>query len=674
MEVEMPIKKQNDVDHIRKAINAASSKNNTSLIFFSIFLLYILISVLNTTDLMLLLPEHTFKMPLINFDLNLIAFYILAPTLLLMLHFNILFNYYMYLKKIDTHKDKLDVEALEPSVYEYAFTLSSKGFIGFMIHLFLWIWIYLIPLYILIFIYQRFADYHSLSITVLHGIIIILDIIFIILSFYFNKEHLKDEHISIRSLRYIFIYIFILPTGLIAASYFFIFFKPVTDEYNKDLIASIDDKYIYKMICKITTEIPSSFFGYWNIVGDKNNNTDYTNCFPRLTVNEAEMAKISPDALYIPRYMIENYTVDQNHLDKEDKDKKKKDIEKKLILEYGARTNLIHRNLRYADLSGCILTRADLRFSDLQGANLQKSHLQAADLSSAKLQDTVLVDAILDESIWIEKNDKNSKKTFSGINLSSAKSNGKIYFNDLNFTDITMHSVKFKSADFSKTILVRADISRSTLTDVIFEKSDLSGASLRGSDLTGAIFLKSTLFGADLSEVYKSKQDSNITLKSILKAADEDANETETLGTRIGGIIISKQKSMRGGTKTSKQKSKDDKNHRYYFNASDLTTCQEYLTIEDDSDGFDNIHVRNIKNLDKGIEKYTTAHPDCEYIKHKELSEKLEIMLRNSCKRLKSIPNKNPLNVEFMESCRSVESICIISDLCSVEPGLCNKD
>ena len=57
----MPLKNQDDVDHIRESINTLASKNNTSLIFFSIFLLYILISVLNTSDLMLLLPEHTFK-------------------------------------------------------------------------------------------------------------------------------------------------------------------------------------------------------------------------------------------------------------------------------------------------------------------------------------------------------------------------------------------------------------------------------------------------------------------------------------------------------------------------------------------------------------------------------------------------------------------------------------
>ena len=84
----MPLNKPIDLKEIRKTINVSSSKNNNLLIFFTIFMLYILISVLGTSDLMLLLPENTFKMPMINFELNLIAFYILAPIMLLLLHFN----------------------------------------------------------------------------------------------------------------------------------------------------------------------------------------------------------------------------------------------------------------------------------------------------------------------------------------------------------------------------------------------------------------------------------------------------------------------------------------------------------------------------------------------------------------------------------------------------------
>jgi len=654
----MPIKNQDDVDHIRQSINTLASKNNTSLIFFSIFLLYILISVLNTSDLMLLLPEHTFKMPLIDFDLNLIAFYILAPCLLLMLHFNILFNYNMYLKKLDADivQKHIKEETLDPSIYEYAYSLLNRGASGFWLHLFLWVWIYLIPLFILTFIYQRFADYHSLGITIFHGVIIFLDVLFIALSFYYNEKHLKGEHISIRILRY-FIYSFLFFTVVMVVSYFYIFFKPVSiDEYRQDTIEKIGKSAGKQFICQITIIIPSVFFGDgYTLEKEDDNPTDYTNCFPRLVVNEAEMAKISRDALYIPRYMIENYKSDQNHSNKD------KDIEKELILEYGARTNLKNRNLRYADLRGCILTRVDFKNSDLQGSNLQSSHLQASDLSFAKLQDANLALTRLEQSIWkqhitSDKKSKLYKPTLSGINLSNAKSNDEITFSDLNLTDINMYRVKFKSANFENTILERTDMSQSTLTDVKFGKADLSSASLRGSDLTSTDFFESILIGTDFSNTYISTKESNTSLKSIFENANSESNETR-IGTRIGGIVISEKKLE-----------DTQKPPKFFLDDTNLDECQKYLTIYDVAKGEENVHIRRIQNLNRGIIKYREENPKCKNINSKLLSKKLKIVLRDSCTRLKLLPYKSKSSEQFLKSCQSVESICTaeaeVKDLC----------
>ena len=80
-------KKIQDPEQIRKILNVSANKNNNLLIFFLTFALYILISTLGTTDLTLLLPKHGFKMPLIDFELNLLNFFILGPLLLLLLQY-----------------------------------------------------------------------------------------------------------------------------------------------------------------------------------------------------------------------------------------------------------------------------------------------------------------------------------------------------------------------------------------------------------------------------------------------------------------------------------------------------------------------------------------------------------------------------------------------------------
>ena len=78
-------------EQIRKILDVSANKNNNLLIFFFTFGLYILISTLGTTDVALLLPKQGFKMPIIDFELDLLSFFAIGPSLLLLFHFNLLF-------------------------------------------------------------------------------------------------------------------------------------------------------------------------------------------------------------------------------------------------------------------------------------------------------------------------------------------------------------------------------------------------------------------------------------------------------------------------------------------------------------------------------------------------------------------------------------------------------
>lgn len=633
---------QNDLEDIRKTINVSSSKNNNFLIFFTIFMLYILISVLGTTDLMLLLPEHMFKMPLINFDLNLIAFYILAPIMLVMLHFNILFNYNRYLKKIDIQHKKINMDTLDPSIYGYAYSMISRGFDGFLINLFLWIWIYIIPLTVLIFIYLRFADYHDNTITIFHLVMVLLDICLIFLSFFYNNIHLKHQQKAVRYLSYLFHALFAV-VFILAGVYHYFIFKPVINNkldtrIKLDTKKGICDNYIDQM---------------YDFIVDKNESfTIPSSCFPRLVVNEAEMAKISHSALYLPRFLVEDNNKNKNTSSTEK--------EKQLILEYGSRSNLRQRNLRYANLYGCILTRADLTGSDLQSSDLRKSHLQAAKLIYANLSDANLMGAKLDKAEFKDAN-------LTGANLTSAVSR-EGQFPSSTFINSIMIATNFKKADFSEANLTSANLINANLPYSYFYGTDLTNANLRGSDLTGARLVDSNLTKSNLTEValYEAKLNNSELIEANLTAATlhgsnlshtdftdailiaVDFSETYTDNTnskillktilnsakKVGGIIID-------NNITNK------KQGRRYLTDENLTECEKYLTIVlNKSDVKLKVTKRRIKYLIKGIKKYNN-HKDepttkCPKVNSEKLSQTLQKALKSTCKNLQYFLDEFP--------------------------------
>ena len=590
----MPINKQIDLEEIRKTINVSSSKNNNLLIFFTVFMLYILISVLGTSDLMLLLPENTFKMPMINFDLNLIAFYILAPFMLLLLHFNNLFNYNMYLKKIDKHSKQINMETLDPSIYGYVYTLQDKGFASFLINFFLWFWIYLIPFSILMLIFIRFADYHHTWITYFHFAILLIDIFLIFLSFHYNKIHMRYEENLVFFLRKFIYTLLLLVTGIFASLFLYYFFIPVMYKYNKNILADISKSPTKQFVCNITTKIPNIFLSDASL-----QDANFESCLPRLVVNEAEMAKISSGALYIPRYLAVKKDINKND----------KEWERQLILNYGARSNLKNRNLRYADLYGCILTRADLRHSDLRHSNLSQTHLQAADLTHTKLQDASLIQAKIEKTELEDANLTDAK-----LIQATSKSEPALLRESI-LTNAQLIAVNMKNTDFSKAQLIGTNFTNAKLAGSNFYDANLTSANLTNADLSGAIlrksnlsdtnFTNSILIAVDFSEAYSN--DKNVSLKTIFRDAKT-----------IGAILI--QSPLKSNQKDA----------RVYLDDTDLTENEKCKILTNNS-AYKNLLpiVKKVLYLNEGINKYKNSNANC---KDESLSKQLKLLKADSCK------------------------------------------
>jgi len=468
-------KKIQDLGEIREILDASAKKNNNLLIFFLTFGLYILISTLGTTDAALLLPKQGFKMPLIDFELDLLNFFRLAPSLLLLLHFNLLFSHHKHLEKLHTYKNKIDINSIDPSFYSFAFIMGNHGFSGRMINFILWILLYILPLLVFLLIYIRFADYHHRAITLLHLGIIILDLIFIISSIIYNDIFYKSSYADrssniINTISKIIIYPFIISIGVLTVLYYVVFFSPIVqDDYDPSYLQKIKNDCLPKSIC-------SSI----NLIYE---HKKY--CYPRLIVTEEEMAKISKSALYIPRVLGMDGIVAEK--------------EKKLILKYGTRIDLTNRNLRYAVLKSSILTRADMEKSWLDAADLRKSHMQATDLTDASFIDAQLTEAKLQSADFIRTNLHNANLVRANMNQAT--------FDACNLTGAFLQKAQLKGSKlvsfFENTNnLTNTNLKGANLMNADLQGSDLTGASLHNANISGTIFDKADLTAADLSGVH----------------------------------------------------------------------------------------------------------------------------------------------------------------------------
>ena len=191
------------------------------------------ISVINTSDIALLLPRHSFKMPFIDFELGLLHFYVLAPLLLLLLHFNLLFNHYKNLESLDKYKNKINLTTINPSLYGFAFVKGGK-IEGFFINLVLYLVLYILPLIVFITMYIRFADYHHSVITPMHLIIIMLDLLFIALSIFYCSKHSFTSIEKYHSIKTIFFFGIVVGIGAMMIQYYGKYYSPIVyGDYNQ---------------------------------------------------------------------------------------------------------------------------------------------------------------------------------------------------------------------------------------------------------------------------------------------------------------------------------------------------------------------------------------------------------------------------------------------------------
>ena len=136
------------------------------------------------------------------------------------------------------------------------------------------------------------------------------------------------------------------------------------------------------------------------------------------------------------------------------------------------KVDLVRASLQRASLIGAKLQGASLGNAKLQGASLDDAQLQGASLGKAQLQGTSLLGTQL-----------------QGASLSQARLQGAL-----------LERAQFQGADLERAQLQGAALDNATLQGALLKGAQLQGASLKGAYLQGTDFQKSTLVGTTVGE------------------------------------------------------------------------------------------------------------------------------------------------------------------------------
>jgi len=469
-------------------------------IFFILFNVYAFLNVLATTDkdIFLLNP---IKMPLLNIELPLIAFYIIIPLILVSLHFNLMYKLLSYRTFLERSlKDyKQAIDSLPFGIYEEI--LLGKGlFLKNILKIFFFFITYLMPIIVLLTFWYRFADYHDFVISSYH---LLLAFVSFVVAFYFVshkkvlkslvktdgylkaesfvKEYINEKYSKIPSklLRWFVYYVIPLIFVSILVWAFIYPYHLIIKEVSKDTEEIINKEFIEEKenFIKGNFILLTVKFGFLEEFMER----------PALNVSGEILVKgVDKEILEIIREFKNG---------------------DKSLLHYVPRTDYSGRNFSFANLSESILINSDLRETNLFKAKLWGANLYGTNLRKANLSGTVLAHANLSGAkLWganlYETNLE--KANLSGVDLGLANLSGArlgyanlsgAYLGGANLSRAGLRNVNLSRADLRNANLFGAILWRANLSGADLEKANLSGCYVEEVDFLGAILESAKLKG-----------------------------------------------------------------------------------------------------------------------------------------------------------------------------------
>jgi Pentapeptide repeats (8 copies) len=329
-----------DVAELQKALNDTAGKASVLWTTFITFQLYLAIAFGSVTHRDLFL-EAPIKLPLLNVDLPLVGFFVLAPILLVIFHFYVFLQLLGLAAKAEDYNMLLASEALVASDRRYlrhrldSFVVlqvlagpsdQRTGFGGMSSRLIVWITLVGTPVLILLQAEVTFLPYHRAWVLWLQRITVLIDLVMI--WYFWGRLRGDADPLLKRVPRTIWMSLGVGAS--LAAVIFGAFVATFPGEWA--------DKYLPDL-----RYIPTTLRPHWSL-------EDNWTSLQDLLFKGAAIDEISgrPRSLFANRLVLtdQSFVVDPGKLDQVD----------------------VSRSFRGRDLNHAVLSRADLRKADFTGA------------------------------------------------------------------------------------------------------------------------------------------------------------------------------------------------------------------------------------------------------------------------------------------------------------------
>lgn len=351
--------KLNEFEIIKEKLNNSSVYNRNYIIFFLSFITYIFLTTLSIKDIQLLFPFLGVNLPILNINLSIDTFIVIAPLLVTLFYINILLNLSKHIELIEIYKVLIKKNNLStfniypniPFMVDYAFLHNSSIFKKVT-----YIFVLIYPIIVLSIILIKFFAYQNFIYTFIHFILFLFSIYFVFnLNFqiYFNKLlEFQNRTFFIKNVEYFNVFI----AGIIGFVIMCYFFLP-----NNIKVTYSDE---------IPLPNTSKYAEYLKNNNIKNDNT--LNTFPKLNLSNRNLKNAKFEQIFMPFTIFDNSNLQSIDVESSN-------------LQY---TSFQSANIRYGSFVNSNLNNSNFKYSNLQSAhfssNLSSAHFEFNNISKSK--------------------------------------------------------------------------------------------------------------------------------------------------------------------------------------------------------------------------------------------------------------------------------------------------
>jgi uncharacterized protein YjbI with pentapeptide repeats len=481
-------KKHNDLEAIKKAVDDAAAVGGPLWLSYLFTLFYIALATAGVTHVDLLL-ENPVELPFLNIKLPLIAFFILAPILFVIVHAYTMAHFVLLADKaarfhrqlhaqIGPHVENADdirngLRRQLPSNIFVQFLAGPKelreGKFGWLLLTIAWVSLVGGPVALLLLIQLQFLPYHSSAITWTARLALFVDLALIwwllglILA---GRDDLKRwyglQHGASKALGAVASLAAIVFSWLVAT------FPGEWEEAPYNLPP-------FTLVGAPAKLMSNIVFEQYNIVKLSDmtiviNNTHWpANILQLRELNIYEALKLEPEKMKWKEYIL----------------------------------NLRERRLEFADFDGAKLDNIDFQKASLRGASFNEAHLQGArfdlgDLTGASFTLARLAGASLENANLTGASLFHAH--LEGASLAVASLSG-ASLDRAQLQGASLFGAKLIAASLESAQLQAALLDSASLNAALLENARLDGASLVETRLEGALLQNASLQAAFLSDV-----------------------------------------------------------------------------------------------------------------------------------------------------------------------------